>query len=44
MSLEQCIEFIKEDELIEVTPKTIRMRKTILDKTQRMKEWSKNKK
>ena len=44
MSLEQCIEFIKEDELIEVTPKSIRMRKKILDKTQRMKEWSKNKK
>ncbi len=43
MSLEQCIEFIKDDELIEVTPKSIRMRKKILDKTQRMKAWSKTK-
>lgn len=40
MSLEQCIEFIAEDELIEVTPKSLRMRKTILDKTQRMKAWA----
>ena len=40
MSLEQCIEFIAEDELIEVTPKNLRMRKTILDKTQRMKAWA----
>ena len=41
MSLEQCIEFIKDDELIEVTPKNIRMRKKILDKSLRMKAWSK---
>lgn len=41
MSLEQAIEFIKDDELIEVTPENIRMRKRILDKTQRMKAWSK---
>ena len=40
MSLEQCIEFIAEDELIEVTPKNLRMRKVILDKTQRMKAWA----
>ncbi len=31
MSLEQCIEFIGSDELVEVTPKTIRLRKKILD-------------
>ena len=43
MSLEQAIEFIKDDELIEVTPENIRMRKRILDKTQRMKAWSKTK-
>ena len=30
MSLEQAIEFIKEDELVEVTPKSIRLRKKIL--------------
>ena len=42
MSLEQAIEFITDDELIEVTPKSIRMRKRILDKAERMKAWSKN--
>jgi GTP-binding protein len=30
MSLEQCLEFIASDELVEVTPKTVRMRKRIL--------------
>ncbi len=35
MSLEQCIEFIGSDELVEVTPKTIRLRKKILDPTMR---------
>ena len=37
MSLEQCIEYIDEDELIEVTPKSLRIRKAILDKAQRAK-------
>lgn len=31
MSLEECLEYIKEDELVEVTPKSMRMRKSILD-------------
>jgi GTP-binding protein len=35
MSLEQCIEFIASDELVEITPKTIRLRKKILDPTLR---------
>ncbi len=35
MSLEQCIEFIASDELVEATPKTIRLRKKILDPTLR---------
>lgn len=35
MSLEESIEFITDDELIEVTPKSIRLRKMILDKNQR---------
>ena len=43
MSLEQCLEFIAEDELVEVTPKTIRMRKMILSKELRMKQASKKK-
>ncbi len=41
LSLEQCLEFISDDELVEVTPKSVRMRKTILDKEQRMKQASK---
>ncbi len=44
MSLEQCMEFIADDELLEVTPKTIRLRKKILNKDLRMKEWAKKKK
>ena len=35
LSLEESIEFIADDELIEVTPKSIRLRKTILDLAQR---------
>jgi GTP-binding protein len=31
MSLEQAIEFIKEDELVEITPESIRLRKKILE-------------
>ncbi len=38
LSLEQCLEFIADDELVEVTPNNIRMRKTILSKEQRMKQ------
>ena len=37
MSLEECLEYIKTDELVEVTPKSMRMRKTILDHDQRKK-------
>ena len=35
MSLEQCLDFIDTDELLEVTPKTLRIRKKILDPTMR---------
>lgn len=38
LSLEQSIEFIAEDELVEITPKNIRMRKRILNKEERMKK------
>ena len=34
-SLEEALEYIKEDEYVEVTPKSIRMRKVILDETER---------
>ncbi len=37
LSLEQCLEFIADDELVEITPKNIRMRKRILKKELRMK-------
>ena len=37
MSLEQCMEFIGDDELVEVTPVSLRMRKKILDCNQRRK-------
>jgi GTP-binding protein len=37
MSLEECMEYIQQDECIEVTPKKIRMRKTILDEDERKK-------
>ncbi|XOQ43922.1 MAG: translational GTPase TypA [Clostridium sp.] len=43
MSLEQCLEFIRDDELVEVTPKSIRMRKMILNKEQRMKQAARKK-
>ena len=43
LSLEQCLEFIADDELVEVTPKSIRMRKGILSKELRMKQASKKK-
>lgn len=37
MSLENCLEFITDDELLEVTPKSLRLRKAILDKNARDK-------
>ncbi len=37
MSLEQCLDFIADDELVEITPKNIRMRKMILDAQGRAK-------
>ena len=38
LSLEQCMEFINDDELLEVTPKSLRLRKSILPKELRMKK------
>jgi len=37
MSLEMCLDYINEDELVEITPKSIRMRKRILDTNERKK-------
>ncbi len=36
-SLEQCIDFLEDDELLEVTPKSLRLRKKILDAQSRLK-------
>ncbi|MFR5869781.1 MAG: translational GTPase TypA, partial [Acutalibacteraceae bacterium] len=43
MSLEACLEFLADDELLEVTPKSLRIRKRILDKAARLRAQSKNK-
>ncbi len=40
LTLEQSIEFIKEDELIEVTPQSVRLRKRVIQANQRPK-WKK---
>ncbi|MHB1390551.1 MAG: translational GTPase TypA [Thermoleophilia bacterium] len=37
MSLEQCLDFLEDDELLEVTPKSLRLRKKLLSKTDRTK-------
>ena len=37
MSLEEAMEYIQEDEYVEVTPKSIRLRKIILDENERKK-------
>ena len=42
MSLEQCLEFLADDELLEVTPKSLRLRKSILDHSLRMKNIMRN--
>lgn len=44
LSLEQCLEFIGDDELVEVTPTSIRLRKQILDHSERMRIWARNNK
>ncbi len=44
LSLEQCLEFISDDELVEVTPASIRLRKAILDHSERMRIWARNNK
>lgn len=44
LSLEQAIEFLADDEWLEITPKNFRIRKRILDSETRMKEWSRARK
>ena len=42
MSLEQCLEFLADDELLEVTPESLRLRKSILNHEKRMKTLMRN--
>jgi GTP-binding protein len=41
LNLEQTIEFIAEDEMVEVTPKSLRLRKKVLPANRRPKRWEK---
>ena len=43
MSLEKAIEFIQDDELVEITPKNLRLRKKTLDTKTRERESRRNK-
>ena len=43
MSLEQCLEFLADDELLEVTPKSLRLRKSILNNQDRAKSRAREK-
>ena len=43
LSLEQCLEFLADDELLEVTPENLRLRKRVLDHGDRMRIASKKK-
>jgi GTP-binding protein len=42
LNLEQAIEFVAEDEVVEVTPKSLRLRKRILQQNKRPKRWEKD--
>ena len=44
LTLEECLEFIDDDELLEITPKSLRMRKRVLSHEQRAKDLSRLKK
>ena len=44
LSLEQCLEFCREDECVEVTPDTVRIRKLVLDANERAKTASRARK
>src|SRR5688572_16062131 len=43
LSLEQCLEFCREDECVEVTPTSVRIRKVVLDQTQRGRDAARRK-
>ncbi|MDQ3982318.1 MAG: translational GTPase TypA, partial [Actinomycetota bacterium] len=37
MSLDEALEFIREDECVEVTPRTVRLRKVVLEQSERVR-------
>jgi GTP-binding protein len=41
LNLEQAIEFVAADEVVEITPKSLRLRKKILQQNRRPKRWEK---
>ncbi len=41
LNLEQAIEFVADDEMVEVTPKSLRLRKRVLQQNKRPKSWEK---
>ena len=43
LTLEECLEFAREDECVEVTPETVRIRKVLLDQTERARQTSRAK-
>jgi GTP-binding protein len=43
LSLEQCLDFIEDDELLEITPKNLRLRKRYLNKIERLRADRKDK-
>ena len=43
LSLDACLEFLSDDELLEVTPKSLRIRKRVLDRAERLRAASKSK-
>ena len=44
MSLDECIEYLSDDELLEVTPESLRIRKRVLDTEERTKSQSRARK
>jgi GTP-binding protein len=44
LTLEECLEFAREDECVEVTPEVVRIRKVVLDQTERARTLSRQKK
>ncbi len=44
LTLEESLEFAREDECVEVTPEIVRIRKVVLDQTERARIWARTKK